>query len=175
MINHYLSNVSTGRFARFLFYKVAVTGMYGVDSQFNFSANFHRKVWLFVDDTIGLVYQDLQEYIPSQYLPEIGRIYENLCQNNCKEEVALVALLLGITDRLSPDINEHMCAQRGKNHRLSFSTRTQMICYTSAEFARERYGVSDEVYQEILRFEDEEYLSEIKSSVKYILKVSAFV
>ena len=121
-----------------------------------------------MNETIRMVYQDLQEYIPSQYLPAIDQIYELLCQNEYEDDVAFVALLHGVTGYLSPNIHEHMCAQRGKDYRLSFPTKEQLVCYTSAEFARERYGVSEEVYQEILHFEDEAYLSKTKSSVKNI-------
>lgn len=124
-------------------------------------------------DFFTMICQDLKTRVSKQYLSRICQLYESIDPNNYKDSVALVVLLHEITEMVSypfPSIHERMCAHRGVNHKTAFSTKKQMISYTSAEYAKEQYNISDKVYQEILRFNDESYNSETKSEVMLILE-----
>lgn len=125
------------------------------------------------DSMLEMIYQDLEEIVPAPNLPIVRSIYRALGETPPQEvgdAAAQVALLAGITERISPDMHEHMCRQRGYDMDASFPSRAHMICYTSAEFARERYNVPDQVYEEIRRFADQSYSSAVKEAASRLLR-----
>lgn len=122
-------------------------------------------------DICTMIYQDIKEHVSTQYSPQILQIYEHLKHNDYTEAVIVVALLHQITGFIFPDMNERMCTQRGLDYSTSFSTSEQLIDFTSAEFAKERFNISSEIYKEILHFQDESYTSNIKTQVIQILEL----
>lgn len=121
-----------------------------------------------------LIFEDMLSFIPKQYISDFKKRYNELCKNNYTENVMLIVLLYNITELLyvdMPNIYANICRQRGKDMAGSFSNKRDLIGYTSAEFARERYNISSEIYKEILHFEDINYTSNLKTEVKRILNM----